>query len=176
MLQFVFKASKFAFWPFEEYYEGMFNIIILAVGKIKEKYFLEACLEYLKRLKPYAKISVHELRAESFGASDKARARKMEGERILEFIKKQPLSEVLVLDEHGQSFISIDFSKMLEKANRQVIFVIGGSLGLDKEVLNKPWSKISLSSLTFPHELARVVLLEQVYRAATIAKGKEYHY
>lgn len=154
----------------------MFNIIILAVGKIKEKYFLEAGNEYLKRLKPYAKISVHELKAESFGASDQARTRKIEGERILEFIKKQPLSEVLILDEHGQSFVSIDFSKMLENANRQVIFVIGGSLGLDKEVLKKSWTKVSLSSLTFPHELARVVLLEQIYRAAAIAKGKEYHH
>lgn len=155
----------------------MFNITILAVGKIKEKYFQEAIGEYLKRLKPYAKITIEELKAEPFkNESEKIKSKKIEGGRILNFLEKHSGSEVIILDEHGKKFSSPEFTNYLLKINRQIVFVIGGALGIDESVSKKYKNKISLSDMTFPHEMARLFLSEQIYRATTIVKRKEYHY
>jgi len=154
----------------------MFDITILTVGKIKEPYFQSAAKEYLKRLAPFAKIDVYEIKPEPFGAGNKTRSKDIEGARILAFLGKHQESVIIILDEKGENFTSIEFAKTLEKSNQHIIFVIGGSLGLDKKVLGKPWLKLSLSQLTFPHEMSRLILLEQIYRAATIVCGKEYHH
>lgn len=155
----------------------MFNITILVVGKIKEKYFQEAIGEYLKRLKPYAKITIEELKAEPFkNKSEKIKSKKIEGGRILNFLEKHSDSEVVILDEHGKKFSSVEFANNLSKINRQIVFVIGGALGIDEKVSDKYKNKMALSNMTFPHEMARLFLLEQIYRATTIVKGKDYHY
>lgn len=153
----------------------MFKIIILAVGKMKEKYFAAAVVEYLKRLRPYAKIEIKEITAESFSAGSKAQAKKIEGEKIFTALKKYSDSEIILLDEDGKSFNSIALAEKLRTAGRPMVFVIGGALGFE-EKLKKHFFRLSLSALTFPHELAQVVLLEQLYRAVTIIKNKDYHY
>lgn len=153
----------------------MLNITILAIGKLKEKHYQAAAGEYLKRLDPYAKIKIEELKAEAFGGSDKAKAKEAEGERLLNYLKKHPDSLWFVLDENGEELTSEDFALKLDKLNRHIIFIIGGSLGLDKRILTVK-DKLSLSKMTLPHELVRVVLIEQLYRAVTIIKNKEYHY
>jgi len=153
----------------------MINITILTIGKIKENYFSQAANEYLKRLSPYAKIRVEELKAESFNESNKDKAKNIEGERIIFFLEKRPDSEIFILDEKGKEFTSVEFSKEIGDESHHFIFVIGGSLGLSEEV-KKKGKNISLSKMTYPHEMARMILIEQIYRAVTIVKGKQYHY
>lgn len=154
----------------------MFDITILAIGKIKEPYFFEAANEYLKRLKPYAKIRIVELEPEPFNNSNKEKVRKIETEKLVSFLKKQEHARVFILSEHGKGMDSHEFAELLDKENNRTIFVFGGSLGFDRDILEKYQNRISLSPMTFPHEMARVVLLEQAYRAAMILKGKDYHY
>ncbi|MFZ5364416.1 MAG: 23S rRNA (pseudouridine(1915)-N(3))-methyltransferase RlmH [Patescibacteria group bacterium] len=155
----------------------MFNVVILAVGKIKEKYWQAAAEEYLARLKPYAKIKVEEVAPEPFKReSDKEKAKIREGERLLAALSKYFDSEIVVLDERGREFTSLDFSNFMSRDSRRIIFVVGGALGFSEDFLANVFTKISLGKMTFPHELARVVLLEQIYRAAAIASGKKYHY
>ena len=155
----------------------MFNIVILAVGKIKEKYFEEAAGEYQKRLRPYAKIVIEEVLPEPFGReSERKAAKSKEGERLLGALAKYSNDEVIILDERGKEFASAAFADFLDKEKRRVIFVVGGALGFSEEFLAKPFHKVSLSKMTLPHELARVVLFEQIYRAAAIVAGKTYHY
>ena len=150
---------------------------ILAVGKIKEEYFKKACGEYLKRLYPYARISVEEIPYEPFRhEGEKNKAKQKEGERIGRFLEKKGECEVFILDEHGKEYTSERFARTIENTSKPIIFVIGGSLGMSEEVLSLTHKKIALSPLTFPHELVRVILLEQVYRAVTIIHGKTYHY
>jgi len=152
------------------------RLIILAVGKIKKDYFHEAIREYLKRLGPYAKIDIEEIEAEPFKReSDKEKAKKIEGERILKFLEKNE-GNIILLDEKGKNFSSHEFAEFLEDKNERIIFVIGGALGFNKNILENSYQKLSLSKMTFPHEIARMILLEQIYRATTITSGKEYHY
>jgi 23S rRNA (pseudouridine1915-N3)-methyltransferase len=154
----------------------MFDLMILAIGKLKEKYFLSAFEEYVKRSSPYAKIEVVELEAESFGKNDGAKAQKIEGDKIMKFLAKRPEASVFIFDEHGREFSSVEFSEFLVKEKNKIILVIGGSLGLANEILIKYPVQLALSKMTMPHELARVVLAEQIYRAVTIEQGKEYHH
>jgi 23S rRNA (pseudouridine1915-N3)-methyltransferase len=154
----------------------MMNIIILAAGSLKQRYFKEAAEEYQKRLKPLCKLEIVEFKAESFGAKDEARAKKLEAEKINNFLSKQKSALIIACDERGQSFTSEKLSAYLDKENRPIIFIIGGATGLDKTIIDKANLVLSLSGLTFPHELARVILLEQLYRAVTISKGIKYHY
>lgn len=155
----------------------MFNIVILAVGKIKEKHWQMAAEEYLARLRPYAKVVVEEVAAESWRRdSDKEKAQEKEGERLLKVLEKYSDSKIFFLDEGGKEFSSREFSQFLNRTLGRVIFVTGGALGFGDKIKNSSFDKLSLSKMTLPHELARVVLLEQIYRAATIARGKEYHY
>lgn len=152
------------------------NITILAIGKIKEKYFADAIFEYIKRLSPYVIINIKELKAISFTDKNKEKAKKEEGVLILNYLNKLSGKTIIALDEHGENFPSEEFSRFLCGLNSQVIFVIGGSLGLDEKVIKKSNKLISLSKMTFPHELARLVLCEQIYRAVAINKNKTYHY
>ncbi|MEI6288527.1 MAG: 23S rRNA (pseudouridine(1915)-N(3))-methyltransferase RlmH [bacterium] len=156
----------------------MFNITILSIGRIKEKYFADAYSEYLKRLQPYAKIKVEELKAESFSENKASQdlAKKVEGERLINFLNKSNDSRIILLQENGREYSSIQLAELLKKEKKRIIFVIAGALGFSNEIKNKYTESLSLSQMTFPHELARVVLSEQLYRSATIVNNKKYHY
>lgn len=156
----------------------MFHITILAIGKIKAKYFQAAAEEYAKRLKSYVKLEIIELEAESFSEDEgsKIKAKKKEGDRILKFLKKHNNAEVIILDEKGKEFSSEKFAKFLDSIDRHIVIIVGGSLGWDEEIKKQPFMRLSLSQMTHPHELARVILLEQIFRAVAILKNKEYHY
>ena len=151
----------------------MLNITLITIGKIKEAYLNEASLEYIKRIKPYGRLVIQELKAEPFSLTTKDKAKKIEGERIQAVLERKNGAEVYLLSEHGTLFKSPEFAAKIK--DKELVLVIAGSLGFAKELESK-YAKISLSPLTFPHELARVVLLEQIYRAATIINNKEYHY
>ena len=156
----------------------MFNFTLIVVGKFKEKYWAEAETEYRKRLAPYAKLSVIELPDLAFkNEAVRERIRLAEAEKIKNAIPKNAF--IIALTETGQEFDSIKFAGWLEtlsQSGQPIAFVIGGPLGLDRNFLKTVNTTLSLSVLTFPHQLARVILLEQIYRAATINAGKQYHY
>ena len=154
----------------------MFNVVVLAVGKVKEKYYQEAIKEYLKRLKPFARVVVEEVEAEGFFENNLVKAQRDEAGKVLSRLEKYSEADIYFLDEKGVEFDSRGFAGLLEKnVGRQIVFVVGGTAGWDEDIKKKK-NKLSLSSLTFPHELARLVLVEQVYRGITILKGKKYHY
>ena len=153
----------------------MFKITIVAVGKIKEKFWQEALKEYQKRLKPYAVLEIIEVKAESFRAHNKQSAQNKENQRLLEDLAKYDKQNVYLLAERGQEFDSFGLAKFIQ-ANPNLVLVLGGALGWAETIKLKYSKSISLSQLTMPHEMARVVLLEQIYRAATILQNKEYHY
>ncbi len=157
------------------------NIRILCVGKIKEKYFTEAIREYTKRLGRYAKLEIVEVPDEKTpeGASEHEEEliRIKEGERLL--AKIRDTDYVITLAIKGRKHTSESFSKELEKlmntGKSTIDFVIGGSLGTSDAILKRSDDTISFSDMTFPHQLMRVVLLEQVYRAFRIMKNEPYH-
>jgi len=151
------------------------DIIIIALGKIKEKYWIAAAEEYLKRLRPYARVRIVELTPEPFNKSSASIAKQKEADKINKVLEKYSDATVFLMDERGSEMTSLEFSEQLDKNSQPLVFVIGGSLGLAPELLNK-YRKISLSKLTFLHEAARVILLEQIYRGITIIKGKDYHH
>lgn len=153
----------------------MLDIVILTIGVIKESYFKEAYLEYLKRLKPYARITLTELPYRSFLGSGEEKIKLEEGKRVLKYLDKCSDKKIIILDEHGKNMGSVDFSGFLFQINKPLVFVIGGSLGLSADVLSRADHIISLSKMTFPHEMVRMILAEQVYRAVMIEKGKNYH-
>lgn len=152
----------------------MLNLTIITIGKIREVYFREAVASYLKRIKPYGRLNVVELKAESFSSTTKDKAKKIEAERIQTILDRKSEAQIYLLSEGGALFNSQEFALKLN-TTQELVLVIAGSLGYASELENK-YSKISLSPLTFPHELARVILFEQIYRAATILNKKEYHY
>lgn len=153
----------------------MLDITIIAFGKIKEKTWQTAAQEYLKRLRPYARVKIEELKAESFSLKNKDEVKKIEGRRLLEFLRSYQTAEIRLLAEAGEEMNSPQLATWLEKPSRPIVLVIGGTLGFDKAI-SKQFKGLSLSRLTFPHELARVILLEQLYRASSIIQGKDYHY
>jgi 23S rRNA (pseudouridine1915-N3)-methyltransferase len=154
---------------------------VVAVGKIKEKYLQEGIAEYEKRLRPYVKLQVTEIPEEkrpvSASPATESAALEKEGQRILAAIPKGSL--VIALDMKGQSWTSEDLAdafQVWELAGKsQIVFIIGGDIGLSPAVL--AWSnlRISLSRMTFTHPMARLLLLEQVYRACRINSGEPYH-
>ena len=158
----------------------MLNINIICVGKIKEKYLKDAVDEYTKRLSKYCKLSITELNDEKI--PDKLYPR-LEQEikikectNILNHIKKAPF--IAALDLNGEELTSVDFSKKLENISMDfsnVTFIIGGSLGLTEDLLKKCNLKICFSKMTFPHQLIRIFLLEQIFRAFKIQNGETYH-
>lgn len=157
------------------------NITVISVGKLKEKYLKEAIDEYAKRLQRYCKISVIELQDEKTpdNASEKEelQIKNKEGEAILKSIKDN--SFVIALDLKGKMLTSEEFSTYIQElgvsGKSDLVFVIGGSLGLSQEVVNRANYKLCFSKMTFPHQLFRVMLLEQIYRGFRIMKGEPYH-
>jgi len=154
------------------------NITIIAVGKLKETYWHTAEAEYLKRLAPYDKITIEELKEEPFLNKEQGmRSKEQEAKKIL--AKLNESDTVIALHETGTSYTSVQFAHFLEKQTEQgqhLTFIIGGPLGLHESILKRADVTLSLSPLTFPHQMVRTVLLEQLYRAVTIRKGKLYHY
>ena len=151
------------------------DIIIVVVGKLKEKYWEMAATEYLKRLRPYARLKLLELTPEPFHKSNAVSAKQKETDKIIRILEKYQNANIFLLDERGQEMNSLEFSAELNKNSQPLVFVIGGSLGMTPELLAK-YPKIALSKLTYLHEAARVILLEQIYRGITIIKGKDYHH
>lgn len=157
------------------------NITVISVGKLKEKYLKEAIEEYTKRLQRYCKISIIELQDEKTpdNASEKEelQIKSKEGEAILKNIKDN--SFVIALDLKGKMLSSEEFSLYIGElgvsGKSDIVFVIGGSLGLSQEVLSRSNYKLCFSKMTFPHQLFRVMLLEQIYRGFRIMKGEPYH-
>ena len=156
----------------------MFDIVIIAVGKIKENYLLNGIGEYLKRLSPYARIILEELKPEIFRReSDMEKSKNLEAERIIKCLDKYEGSHIIVLDENGKQFTSESFAdKINNLTNKKIVFVIGGSLGFGQEILNRNFDKLALSQMTFTHEMARLILVEQIYRSISIIKKKDYHH
>lgn len=157
------------------------KVTVVCVGKIKEKFFTDAIKEYEKRLSRYIKLSVTELADEKTpdGASEalEEQIRKKEGERILKAIPEG--AYVIALAIEGKQLSSEELAAYVEKlgvgGTSHIVLVIGGSLGLSKEVLQRADYLLSFSKMTFPHQLMRVVLLEQLYRAYRIINGEPYH-
>ncbi len=159
----------------------MLNVQIICLGKLKEKYWQEAEKEYLKRLQAFAKVQIFELREESFDDKISVQlVKEKEAQKIKDALGKIKSDFLVVLDEHGKQFSSIDFSKKLSdlalSGSNSFTFVIGGPLGLDESILKMANLKLSFSSFTFTHQMMRVFLLEQVYRAMMIAGNRQYHY
>lgn len=156
----------------------MLNIAIIAVGKIKDKNLSALGAELLKRLSPYAKIKIEELAAEPFRQeSDKLKAKNAEAEKILKAIAKYPEAKIIILDERGSQLTTQEFSQQIKEAEiKQLVFVIGGTLGFSDDILKKFKNILALSKMTVTHEMARTLLIEQIYRSACLLKGKDYHY
>ena len=157
----------------------MLHINIVCVGKIKENYLKDAINEYSKRLSKYCKLNIIELNDEpipnNLNEKIAANIKINEGIKILSQIKN---SYVITLDLKGKQYTSEEFSNKLEKIylnNSSITFIIGGSLGISTDVLEKSNELISFSKMTFPHQLIRVFLLEQIFRAFKIQNNETYH-
>ena len=157
------------------------KITVLTAGKIKEKFFRDAIDEYSKRLSRYCKLEILQVADEKTpdGASEalEQQIKEKEGERILSNIKDG--SFVIALAIEGKMPDSVELAEKIEKWGisgiSQLVFVIGGSLGLSDAVLARADYKLSFSRMTFPHQLMRVILLEQIYRSYRIIQGEPYH-
>ena len=157
------------------------KITLITVGKIKEKYLKDAIAEYTKRLSKYCKLEIIEVPDEK--TPDQASEvveegiRSKEGEKILRYIKDDMY--VITLEIAGRMLTSEELAEKIEKLSIQgkssIAFVIGGSIGLGQEVLKRSDYALSFSKMTFPHQLMRVILLEQVYRSYRIINGEPYH-
>ena len=146
-------------------------IKIITVGKIKEKYFIDAIEEYKKRISKYSKLEIIELNDLNF---DKEKTLFEEGKNILSKINEKDF--VITMEIEGKKIDSIELSNFIDKnISRNITFIIGGSYGLSKEVKERSNYKLSFSDLTFPHQLFRIILLEQLYRSFRIINNESYH-
>ena len=157
------------------------KITLITVGKLKEKYLKDAIAEYSKRLSKYCKLEIIEVADEKTpdNASEvvEAAVRGKEGERILKHIRDDMY--VVTLEIAGKMLTSEELSEKIDQLGIQgkshIAFVIGGSIGLGREVLHRSDYALSFSKMTFPHQLMRVILLEQIYRSYRIMNGEPYH-
>ena len=157
------------------------KITCVTVGKIKEKYLTEAIREYEKRLSRYCRLEIVELADEKTpdgaGAAEVDAIHDREGERILKAIKED--AYVIALAIEGKMLDSVELSRKIEALGTggvsHIVFVIGGSLGLSSAVMKRADYALSFSKMTFPHQLMRVILLEQIYRSFRIMKNEPYH-
>lgn len=157
------------------------NITLLCVGTIKEKFYREAVAEYTKRLSRYAKIKIIEVddekTKENASQAEMNHIRKKEGERLLKYIRETDYC--ITLEIMGEKLDSTGLAKEIEnlciQGKSQLVFIIGGSLGLDEAIIRRSNYSLSFSDMTFPHQLMRVILLEQIYRSFRIIHGEPYH-
>jgi len=160
----------------------MLNINIVCVGKIKENYLKDAIGEYSKRLSRFCNLNIVELQdeklPEKLNESVINEIKNKECTKMIQAIKKD--SYIICLDLKGKEFSSEDFSKKIENIalnfNSSITFVIGGTLGLNEEILSLASEKVCFSKMTFPHQLIRVFLLEQLFRAFKISNNETYHW
>ncbi len=155
----------------------MLKIKIICLGKLKEKAYVELEKEYLKRLSPFARVKIVELPEVSYRSEDMAaKAKEKEAETI---VKQLPADGIIILlEEKGQERDSIAFAEFLERIGgigQEIVFVLGSGIGLHNSLKAYSNYTISLSKLTFPHNFARILLEEQIYRACTIVNRKAYH-
>lgn len=157
------------------------NISIVSVGKLKEKYLKQGIEEYIKRLSSYAKIEVFEVpdekAPENLSEADMLIVKEKEGERILSKISDD--THVITLAIDGKMHSSESLAKRMDQlatyGNSKIAFVIGGSLGLSDSVMKRADETLSFSKMTFPHQLMRLILVEQIYRAFRINRNEPYH-
>jgi 23S rRNA (pseudouridine1915-N3)-methyltransferase len=157
------------------------NIDILCVGKIKERYLRDAIDEYSKRLSRYCKLNICEVNDEKT-ADDQPEAldlkvKRLEGERLLKYIRED--AHLITLEVEGKQVSSIELADKIDKLGlggiSRIQFVIGGSLGLSDDIIARADTHLSFSRMTFPHQLMRVILLEQIYRSFRINSNEPYH-
>ncbi|WP_189000382.1 23S rRNA (pseudouridine(1915)-N(3))-methyltransferase RlmH [Paenibacillus nasutitermitis] len=157
------------------------HIQILTVGKLKERYLVDGIAEYVKRLGPYAKLQMIEVpdekAPENMSPAEEQQVREKEGERLLAKLGADVYVVALAID--GEMWTSEQLAGSLDKlatyGRNQVAFVIGGSLGLSSELLRRADMRLSFGRMTLPHQLMRLVLVEQIYRAMRINRGEPYH-
>ncbi len=157
------------------------NITIVTIGKLKEKYLIQGINEYLKRLTAYAKIDIIELAdekaPENLSESEMEQVKQKEGERILSKVSDDTHVIALAIEGKMKSSeqLAADLENLATYGKSKVAFVIGGSLGLSKDVMKRANDTLSFSKMTFPHQLMRLILVEQVYRAFRIIRNEPYH-
>ena len=164
-----------------EFVRTMVDVTIICVGKLKEKFYKEAVEEYTKRLKGYCKLNIVELAEQRLSKNPSLgeilTAMEKEGDAIR--TKIPPNSSVIALAVEGTMRSSEELAQMIStwshNASKHLVFVIGGSYGLHPSIKAGAWAALSMSPMTFPHHLARVMLLEQIYRAFKIQEGSDYH-
>lgn len=157
------------------------NIQIICIGKLKEKYWTDAVAEYMKRLSRYASVEIVELKEsrlpDKAGSAEEERVKLEEGREILKAIKDG--TYVITLEIQGKQLSSEELASKIEglglEGKSDIAFVIGGSIGLSPEVSKRADFKLSFSKMTFPHQMMRVVLLEQIYRSFKIIRHEAYH-
>ena len=157
------------------------KISVIAVGNLREKFYQEACAEYLKRLKPMVSLEMVEIAEESLGGGESPalirRALEREGEKILKRIGGRAAVVPLALE--GRQLDSLAFAGELDPgknlSREQLVFIIGSSHGLSPQVYQRADWRLSFGPMTFPHQLMRVILLEQIYRSFRIRAGEPYH-
>lgn len=157
----------------------MLKIAIFSIGEVKDKQISTLIKEYSKRLSPYAQLTTKIIKPEPIkNLNESERIKEVEAQRIIEQLNNQHCT--ILLTEHGKTFDSPTFAKQLDKwseqRQKQLTFVLAGPLGVNESLRNAVNAELSLSPMTFPHELAQVMLYEQLYRAGTINHGKTYHY
>lgn len=155
------------------------DIQLLTIGKTTQPYIIEGLDEYCKRLKRYINFKIECLPdIKSPKALTESQQKQKEGENILNHLSPSDLC--ILLDEHGKEFTSIEFSKEIQKimasGRKTAVFVVGGPYGFSEEVYKRADGKISLSKMTFTHEMIRLFFTEQIYRAMTILRGEPYHH
>ncbi len=157
------------------------EINIIAVGKLKEKYLQDGIDEYIKRLSKFAKVNIIEIQdeklKENISFKEMEKIKQIEGNKILSHIKSKDY--IISLALNGKTLDSVEFSETLSKimidGYSSITFIIGASLGLSQDVLDKSDLKLSFSKFTFPHQLMRLILIEQIYRAFKIINNETYH-
>lgn len=158
------------------------KINIVAAGKIKEKYLQMGIAEFMKRLPPYADVKITEIAEEKMkenpSAAEKEKTLAAEGERLLKQVPQG--SYLFVLDVYGKQISSEELSEKIDalalQGNSNLTFLIGGAFGLSEEVRKAADEKISFSRMTFTHQMVRLLLVEQIYRAFKISRGEKYHW
>lgn len=159
----------------------MLSLYLICVGKLKEKFYLEACAEYIKRLSPYCKLTLVELPEEKLpqNPSQAQIDAALEREGAAVRAKLPPSSSLVCLCVEGRLRSSRELAGLVgtweHSAAKHLVFVIGGSYGLAESLKAEAWVRLSMSPMTFPHHLARVMVLEQLYRAFKINEGSSYH-
>jgi len=151
------------------------NITLIFTGKTTEKHVAEGMKLYMDRVNHYSKFNLIEMEA---GKGDISQIKKKESESILKRASEKDI--LILLDEKGKDLSSVEFAKMLTHhqniSTKNLVFVIGGAYGFSEKVYTRANMKMALSKMTFPHQLVRVIFLEQLYRAFTILKGEKYHH